>query len=160
MRCSDWLKWKVAIEEKYAFLRKRQVFEPIVDNLNSRSLGYKLIFVYKQNNKGKIIRYKVYLVAQGFTQKFGIDYNITYSLIIDSIIFRCLLGMVVHTMFEMRLMDVVTVYLYGYFNTNIYMKVLLGLNTTIASAPIPGKYCGVKIQCSLYDLKQSESMCY
>jgi len=47
MHCSNWLKWKSAIEEEYASLRKRQVFGHIVDNLNSRPLGYKLVFVRK-----------------------------------------------------------------------------------------------------------------
>ena len=73
MRRSDWLKWKAAIEEEYSSLRKRKVFGPIVNNLSSKPLGYKLVFVRKRNDKGVVIRYKARLVAQGFTQKF--DYE-------------------------------------------------------------------------------------
>jgi len=76
----------------------------------------------------------------------------TYSPVMDSITFQYLLGIAVYTMLEMRLMDVVTAYLYGSLDTNIYMKVPPGLDTTIASAPIPGKYRGVKLQRSLYGL--------
>jgi len=141
---SNWLKWKATIEEEYDFLQKRQVFGPIVNNLNSRLLGYKLVFIHKRNHNGQIICYKVLLVFQGFIQKFSIDYDITYSPVMDSITFQYLLGMAVHTMLEMRLMDVVTAYLYGYLNTNIYMKVPPGLDTTNASAPILGKYRGVE----------------
>jgi len=68
--------------------------------------------------------------------------------------------MAVHTMLEMRFMDVVMPHLSGSLNTNIYMKVPPGLDITNASAPIPGKYHGVKLQHSLYGLKQSRHMWY
>lgn len=160
MRRSDWLKWKAAIEEEYASLHKREVFGPIVNDLTSRPLGYKLVFVRKRDDKGHIIRYKVRLVAQGFTQKFGIDYDSTYSPVMDSITFRYLLGMAVHTILEMRLMDVVTAYLYGSLHANIYMKVPSGLETTNFPESIHGKYRGVKLQRALYGLKQSGRMWY
>jgi len=91
-----------------------------MNNLSSQLLGYKLVFVRKRNEKGQIIYYKIHLVAQGFTQKFGIDYDSTYSPIMDSITFRYFLGMVVHTILQMRLMDVVTTYLYEFLCLYLY----------------------------------------
>ena len=129
-----------------------------MNNLTSRPLGYKLVFVRKRNDKGYIIRYKVRLVAQGFTQKFGVDYDSTYSPVMDSITFRYLLGMAVHSILEMRLMDVVTAYLYGSLNVDIYMKVPHGLESTTQQTTIPGKHRGVKLQRALYGLKQSGRM--
>ena len=160
MRRSDWPNWKVAIKEEYKSLRKRQVFGPIVNNLTSRPLGYKLVFVRKRDDKGTIIRYKVRLVAQGFTQQFGIHYDSTYSPVMDSITFRYLIGMAVHFTLEMRLMDVVTAYLYGSLETNLYMKVPPGLEHTSLPAPIAGKHRGVKLQRALYGLKQSGRIWY
>jgi len=58
-----------------------------MNNLSSWPLGYKLVFVHKCNEKNHIICYKARLIAQGFTQKFGIDYESTYSLVMDSITF-------------------------------------------------------------------------
>lgn len=121
MHCFDWLIWKVAIEEDYASLQKRHVFGPIVNNFSSQILGYKLVFVHKCDDKDNIVHYKVHLIAQGFTQKFGTDYDSTYSPVMDSITFQYLLGMAIHTILEMRLMDVVTAYLYGSLHANIYM---------------------------------------
>ena len=57
------------------------------------------------------MRYKVRVVAQGFLQKLGIDYEETYFLIMDAITFRFLISLVVTESLDMCLMDVVTTYL-------------------------------------------------
>lgn len=36
---------------------------------------YKCIFVRKQNKNDKIVRYKAKIIAQGFSQRFGIDFD-------------------------------------------------------------------------------------
>jgi TRAP-type mannitol/chloroaromatic compound transport system permease large subunit len=81
------------------------------------------VFVRKCNEKNKIVRYKARLVAQGFLQKLGIDYEKTYSLIVDAITFRFLINLVVTESLDMRLMDVVTSYSYGSLDNDIYMKI-------------------------------------
>jgi len=92
-------------------------------DLSSRLLGYKLVYVGKRDEKCQIICYKVCLVTQRFKQKFGIDYNSTYSPVMDLIIYQYLIGMAVYTILEMHPIDVVTAYLYGSLHANIYMKV-------------------------------------
>ena len=71
---SDWPKWQVTLQAEYQSLRKYSVFGPLVTNLTTRPVGHKLIFVKKRNAQGEIVRYKVRLVAQGFTQRPGIDF--------------------------------------------------------------------------------------
>jgi hypothetical protein len=63
------------------------------------------------------VRYKARLVAQGFLQKPGIDYKETYSPVADAITFRFWISLVVTESLDMRLMDVVTAYLYGSLDT-------------------------------------------
>ena len=71
-----------------------------------------------RNENNEIIRYKAQLAAQGFSRRFSIDYEETYSLVIDAITFRFLISLVV------RLMDVITTYLYESINNDMYMKIL------------------------------------
>ena len=86
-------------------------------------VGYKWVFVRKRNEKNEITRYKARLVAQGFSQRPGIDYEETYSPVIDAITFRFLMSLAANENLEMRLMDVVTAYLYGSLDTDIYMRI-------------------------------------
>lgn len=112
-----------------------------------------MVLICKRDAQGQITCYKARLVTQGFSQRFGIDYESTYSPVMDSITFRYIIGMTVHATLEMHLMDVVTAYLYGSLDTNIYMKVPPGLETGIPNQPALGKYRGIKLCNALYGLK-------
>ena len=70
-----------------------------------------------------MVRHKARLVAQGFSQRPGIDFDETYSPVMDTITFRFLIILTVSERLEMRLMDVVTAYLYGSLDSDIYMKI-------------------------------------
>ena len=93
----------------------------------AKPVGYKWIFVRKRNKKNEVTRYKARLVAQGFSQMLGIDYDEPYSLVVTTTTLRFFLVRLVSKGLQMRLMDVVTAYLYGSLDTDIYMKVPNGL---------------------------------
>jgi hypothetical protein len=105
-RRNDWPMWKEAIQAELNSLAKREVFGPVVQTPEGVSpVGYKWVFVWKRNEKNEIVRYKARLVAQGFLQKPGIDYEETYSLVVDTITFRFLISLVVTESLDMCLMD-------------------------------------------------------
>ena len=56
-------------------------------------------------------------MAQGFSQRPGINYEETYSPVMDVITFCYLVSLVVSEKLNMQLMDVVTAYLYGDLDT-------------------------------------------
>jgi hypothetical protein len=106
------------------------------------------------------VRYKARLVAQGFLQKPGIDYEETYSPVVDAITFRFLISLVVTESLDMRLMDVVTTYLYGSLDNDIYMKILEGYKMLETYNSKSRSIYSIKLQRSLYGLKQSGRMWY
>ena len=106
-------------------MAKREVFGPVVQTPKDiKPIGYRWIFLRKQNEQNEIVRYKVHLVAQGFSQRHGIDYEETYSPVMDATIFRYLIYLEVFEGLDMRQMDVVITYLFGSIDTNVYMKIL------------------------------------
>ena len=76
-------------------------------------VGYKWVYIRKCNEKNEITRYKMWLIAQGFPQKPSIDYEEAYSPMIDATIFRYLICLTILEKLDLRLMDVVTIYLHG-----------------------------------------------
>jgi hypothetical protein len=65
---SDWDKWKATIEAELHSLCKREVFGLAVPTPPKViPVGCKWVFLRKRNEHGQVVRYKVRLVAQGFT---------------------------------------------------------------------------------------------
>jgi hypothetical protein len=105
-----------------------------------------------------VVRYKVRLVAQEFTQKPGIDFNETYSPVMNGITFRYLIYLAIQYHLSLQLMDVMIAYLYGSLDLDIYMKVLDVISVLNIHAN-HNMYC-VKLVKSLYGLKQSKRIWY
>nr|GEW78622.1 putative RNA-directed DNA polymerase [Tanacetum cinerariifolium] len=154
-------KWKDVMQAELNSLNKRKVFGPIVTTpTDVKPVGCRWIFVEKRNKKNEVTRYKARLVAQGFSQRLGIDYEETYSHVMDAITFRYLISLAVSINLEMRLMDVVTAYLYGSIDNDIYMKILKGFKIPESLSSKPKEMYSIKLQRSLYILKQSGQMWY
>ena len=62
----------------------------------AKPIGCKWIFKTKKDSKGNVKRYKARLVAKGFTQKEGIDYKETLSLVSLKDSFRIIIALVAH----------------------------------------------------------------
>ena len=155
-RRNNWPKWKDAIEAELKSLEKRQVFGPIVQTpAGVKPVGYRWVFVHKRNEKSEVVRYKARLVAQGFSQRPGIDYEETYSPVMDATTFIFLISLSILEGLRMNLMDVVTTYLYGSLDNDIYMKIPDGLKIPEACSSRPREIYSIKLQRSLYGLKQS-----
>ena len=95
----------------------------------------------KRNENNEIVRYKARLVAQGFSQRPGIDYEKTYSPVMDAITFRYLIHLAVSEGLEMHLMDVVTTYLYGSIDSDIYIKIPEGFTLPEAKFSLKDLHC-------------------
>ena len=83
----------------------------------------------------------------------------------DAITFRFLIISAVSKGLDMHLMDVITTYLYGSIDNDIYMKILEGFKLPKANNTKPRNaksrsMCSIKLQRSLYGLKQSGHMWY
>ena len=100
------------------------------------------------------IRFKARLVARGFTQEEGVDYNDVFSPVVKHSSIRILLAFVAKYDWELHQLDVKTTFLHGELEETIYMHQPEGF----IEAGNEQKVCLLKR--SLYGLKQSSRQWY
>ncbi len=94
-------------------------------------------------------RYNARLVARGFTQTYGVDYNKTFAPVAKFTSIRCILALAALEDMEIHQMDVKTTFLNGKLEEEIYMEQLQGF------VHQGGEHLVCKLHKSLYGLKQS-----
>ena len=74
-------------------------------------VGCRWVFTIKYHPDGSIDKYKARIVAKGFHQQQGIDYNDTFSPVIKATTIRIVLGLAVNNDWPIRQIDVNTAFL-------------------------------------------------
>jgi hypothetical protein len=121
MRSAHSSKWLEPMEDEM-----RSMSTNIVWNLEeipkwAKTVGCKWVYKMKCDSKGNIERFKARLMAKGFTQREGIDYTETFSLISCKDSLRIIMALVMHYDLELHQMDVKTTFLNGDLLENVYM---------------------------------------
>jgi hypothetical protein len=81
----------------------------------------------KEGEKGEVVRNKSRLVAQGFSQKEGIDYEETFALVARLEAIRILLAFSVAKGFKLHQIDVKSAFLNGVLEEEVYVRQPPGL---------------------------------
>ena len=71
-------KWLQAMETEMKSLKSNDVWELVPLPTGKKTVGSKWVFKVKSGADGSVERYKARLVAQGFTQTYGSDYDETF----------------------------------------------------------------------------------
>ena len=141
--------WKVAADSEYESLIENQTWDLVELPDGRKPIGCKWVFKVKHTSDGKVERFKARLVAKGYAQKYGIDYDETFSPVVRFSSIRALLAFAVQNDMLIHQMGVVTAFLNGELKEEIYMQQPDGYLQ-------PGKEELVcKLKKSLYGLKQS-----
>nr|GEU56006.1 retrovirus-related Pol polyprotein from transposon TNT 1-94 [Tanacetum cinerariifolium] len=127
--------------------------QELVDHPAGQKLvSCKWLFKIKEGIEGvKNTRYKARLVARGFTQRAGIDYNEVFSLVVRHTSIRVILALTACKDYKLEQLDVKTAFLHGNLKEVIYMRQPLGYEQG-------DNVCLLKK--SLYGLKQSPRKWY
>ena len=71
---------------------------------------------------GSIERHKAHLVAQGYTHKYGLDYDETFSPVVRTESVRTVMALAAKNNLLLHQMDVTTAFLNGILEEEVYMK--------------------------------------
>jgi hypothetical protein len=95
-------KWCEAMEDEMRSMSANQVWKLEKISKGAKTVGCKWVYKIKRDSKGNINRFKVRLVAKGFTQREGIDYNETFSPVSFKNSFRIIMALVAHYNLELH----------------------------------------------------------
>ena len=103
-------------------------------------------FTIKHKADGSIEKLKAHLVAKGFTQSYGIDYQETFALVAKLNSIRILLSFAANQDWPLHQLDVNNALLNGNLEDEVYMEIPPGVETSSNH----NKVC--KLKKSLYGL--------
>ena len=109
------------MNEEIKSMKDNDVWDPVPLPEGVKIIDCKWIFKTKRDSMGNVEKYKIRLVAKGFTQKEGIDYKETFSPVSSKDSFKTIIALVAHFDLELHQMDVKIVFLNGDINEMIYM---------------------------------------
>ncbi|GJV24348.1 putative ribonuclease H-like domain-containing protein [Tanacetum coccineum] len=113
--------WIEAMQEELLQFKLQEVWT-LVDLPNrKRAIGTKWVFRNKKDERGIVIRNKARLVAQGYTQEEGIDYDEVFAPVARIEAIRLFLAYASFKDFVVYQMDVKSAFLYGKIEEEVYV---------------------------------------
>jgi hypothetical protein len=109
--------WIKACKEEIEALRKRQVFDLVDLPPGKKPISNRWVFDVKADG-----RKRARLVAKGFQQKEGIDYNAIFSPVVRYETVRLMIALGALENWHFEALDVKTAFLYGTLDEEVYMK--------------------------------------
>ena len=141
--------WVDAMKAEIDSLHDNSVWELVQLPEGRKPVGSKWVFKVKTNADGSIERCKARLVAQGYSQKEGLDYDETFSPVVRSESVRSVIALASKNGLKLHQMDITTAFLNGDLEEEVYMKQPEGF---LADGQ---EHLVCRLKKSIYGLKQS-----
>jgi len=117
----DAINWLKAIESELRSLRKRKTWQVInVSEMppGAKRIKVKWVFKIKRDQHGRIIKFKARLVACGYAQRYGRDFDETFAPVASTISIRMAFAIAAARGYFLAQHDVETAFLYGKLPSN------------------------------------------
>lgn len=146
--------WRAAMDAEFGALLKNKTWHLVPPQQGKNVIDCKWVYKIKKKPDGMIDRYKARLVAKGFKQRYGIDYEDTFSPVVKAATIRLVLSIAMSRGWTLRQLDVQNAFLHGVLEEEVFMKQPPGY----AHKDAPHYVC--KLDKSLYGLKQAPRAWY
>lgn len=146
MNSDNWKQWIKAMNQELQTIKENDTWEEVKLPYGRKAIGCKWVFKTKHHEDGTVKERKARLVAQGFSQKFGTDYDEVFAPVARNTTFRILLSVAGKRNLIVNHYDVKSAFLNGELKEEIYMRHPPGNRN---------KNTVLKLKKSLYGLKQA-----
>src|SRR5258706_3314807 len=138
--------WQEGIQQQLDALHSNNTWSVVPIPVGQNIVGSRWVFKLKHDTDSNINRHKARLVAQGYSQQPGFDYEELYSPVVHYDSLRLLIALSVYHHWRPQQLDIKAASVYGILNKDIYMQLP-------ESSRVDGM-CGKLNKC-IYSLKQS-----
>ncbi|GAA0160579.1 transmembrane signal receptor [Lithospermum erythrorhizon] len=114
--------WISAMQEELLQFKRNDVWELVPQPTDHNVIGTKCIFKNKSDEHANVIRNKARLVAQGYTQVEGVDFEETFAPVARLEAIRLLLALACLLKFKLYQMHVKTAFLNGFVQEEVYVE--------------------------------------
>ncbi|MCO5600142.1 hypothetical protein L7F22_054250 [Adiantum nelumboides] len=122
VQMKDSAKWQLAMQSEMTALEKNETWKLIKLPQAKKALPCKWVYRYKITVHDCQPKYKARLIAKGFKQEKGIDFDEVFSPVVKMMTLRCFLALVAKMDLELHQMDVKTAFLHGDLNEETYIQ--------------------------------------
>jgi histone deacetylase 1/2 len=146
--------WKQAMQAEMDALHANNTWTLVPRKPNMNVVSSKWVFKVKTKSNGTLDRYKARLVARGFTQLPGLDYDETFSPVVKASTIRLILTIGLSQGWTIRQLDVNNAFLHGDLQERVYLAQPPGHE----DPALPQHVC--LLHKALYGLKQAPRAWY
>ncbi|XP_073224835.1 uncharacterized protein [Cicer arietinum] len=114
--------WNNAMQEEICALHLNQTWELVPQSSNANVIRSKWVYHIKFKEDGSVDCFKARLVAQGFTQNTGINFDETFNPVVKHTTIRFVIAFSLSLKCSTRQLDVKNAFLHGKIKETIYME--------------------------------------
>jgi len=114
--------WKESMQKEYDALIKNGTWKMVDPPLGTKPIGCKWFYKKKFKVDGSLDKHKGKVVAKGFTEKEGVDYEDTFPLTTNWATILTLFSLATQNDWKVHQMDVKTDFLNGDLKENVFMS--------------------------------------
>lgn len=145
--------WRRAIADEISSINSYETWSINYSNIHPDDiLTTKWVFTIKKDSHGKFVKCKARLVARGFQQEQGRDFNEIFSPVVKTESIRILLSFAAVEDYEIHQIDIKSAFLHGKVEEDIYIYAPEGAGFTDGTV--------LKLNKSLYGIKQAPRVFY